>query len=77
MEKKIKKRTAVVFTALLILVIGAFFVNILVGNVRISPQEIAEVFAGKSCNTKIINIIMTIRLPRAVMALVLGGALAV
>ena len=34
MEKKIKKRTAVVFTALLILVIGAFFVNILVGTVR-------------------------------------------
>ncbi len=77
MEKKIKKRTAVVFAALFILVIGSFLVNILVGNVGISLREIAEVFAGTSDNAKIINIIMTIRLPRAVMALILGGALAV
>ncbi|MBO4458210.1 MAG: iron ABC transporter permease [Butyrivibrio sp.] len=77
MEKKLKKRTIVVFLLLTVLVIAAFLVNILVGNVRISPVDILNVFTGRSDDIKIINIVKTIRLPRAVMALVLGGALAV
>ena len=77
MERKIKRRTLVVFTGLIVLVVAAFLINILVGNVRISLPEILDVFAGRSTDTKIINIVKTIRLPRAVMALVLGGALAV
>lgn len=77
MERRIRTRTLVVFIGLLVLVVAAFLINILVGNVRIGLPEIIDVFAGRSEDAKVINIVKTIRLPRAVMALVLGGALAV
>jgi iron complex transport system permease protein len=51
--------------------------NLCIGNVQISPREVIEILLSKAGDEKIRSIIMNIRFPRTVMALVLGGALAV
>ena len=69
MPAKNNYRTIVVFALLLVLMAAAFSVNICVGNVRIDFNT--------ALDHKTANIILNIRLPRTIMALVLGGALAV
>ena len=54
-----------------------FFANILIGNVRISLDEVLRILIAGGGDVKSRNIIASIRLPRSVMTFVLGGALAV
>ena len=63
------------FTICILLAAGLFAMNIVLGSTSISVGEIISALAGKSEGTSA-TIIMNIRLPRAVAALVLGGALA-
>jgi iron complex transport system permease protein len=57
------------------LAIGLFALNIVLGSTSIPVGEIMTILAGKAEGTSA-AIILSIRLPRAVAALVLGGALA-
>lgn len=77
MTKNGNKRAAVVFALLIVLLVSAFLANILIGNVRISFDEVMRILFAGGGDIKSRNIIASIRLPRTVMTLVLGGALAV
>ncbi len=72
-----KKRTVIVFIFLIILVIAGLLINICIGSTSISLSDVLKsVFKGNA-DAKTANIIMNIRIPRTVMTLFLGGALAV
>ena len=73
---KRRSRYAMVFI-LLILAFGLITVlNINTGNVHISLSEIIDILLKKATDTKEYSIIWKIRLPRVLMAGILGGALA-
>ena len=74
---KQKSRILWGFLILIILVLAAVLLNLLVGNVKIDLRTFGEILAGAGADEKKRNIIMNIRLPRTIMAFVLGGALAV
>ena len=65
------------FAVLIILVIIAMIINIRVGNVRIDLKTITQILTGQGADDKKRSIIMNIRLPRTLLAFILGGALAV
>ena len=71
------RRYVCVFAILVILVIIALMLNLLIGNISIDLKTVWEVITGAATDDKKRNIIMNIRLPRTLMAFVLGGALAV
>lgn len=77
MAESRKLRNTVVFLSLIILVVLAFFVCIGTGNVRIPLRDVLPAILGKGGPEKNIAIIRDIRLPRTLMALILGGGLAV
>ena len=68
-----KVRNITIFILLAIMVIAVLFTNILIGSADISIKEIAEALAGEQ-NTAY-DILLKIRIPRALAALLLGGAL--
>lgn len=72
-----KKRTIIVFIILILLVLTFFLVNICVGSTTIKPGEVINILFTGNGDIKNENIIMSIRLPRAVLTFFLGGALAV
>ena len=74
---KQKSRILWVFLILIALLLAAVLLNLLVGNVKIDLRNFAEILTGAGGDEKKRNIIMNIRLPRTIMAFVLGGALAV
>ncbi len=77
MEETRKIRRIVIFTALVILSLLAFALNVCIGNVDISPAQVLVIMLGRSGDMASSTIVMDIRLPRALMAFVLGGGLAV
>ena len=70
-----RKRGVLFFTICILLAFGLLAMNILLGSTHVTAREIMDVFAGRADDTTA-AIIMNIRLPRAVAAFVLGGALA-
>lgn len=74
---KQKSRILWVFLILIALLLAAVLLNLLVGNVKIDLRTFGEILTGAGGDEKKRNIIMNIRLPRTIMAFVLGGALAV
>ncbi len=77
MPTRSSKRNFIVFAILVLILLSSFVANLCIGNVQISPREVLEILFSKAGDEKIRSIIMNIRFPRTVMALVLGGALAV
>lgn len=77
MDEVRKVRKTAVFASLILLILVAFTLGVSVGNVSISLGEIADIIFGGGQGSRNAAIIMDIRLPRTVMALILGGALAV
>ena len=71
---KRRSRYAMVFI-LLILAWLITVLNINTGNVHISLSEIIDILLKKATDTKEYSIIWKIRLPRILMAAILGGAL--
>lgn len=69
-------RILFVYLLLVVLALAAAFLNLFTGNVHITPREVIEAIIGMAGDEKTKNIIMSIRLPRMIMAFVLGGALA-
>lgn len=76
MKRDRRLRYGIAFTVLAILLIILLTVNIKYGSVDMTVKDIMEVFAGKG-DVTVSRIIMDIRLPRVMAALILGGALSV
>lgn len=79
-----QRRYRAVMGLLLLLVIGAFLASVGQGAVSIAPAQVVAVFlskAGVASNTEVSplheNVLWSIRLPRALLGLIVGGALAV
>lgn len=70
-------RKKVLFIILLILGVFLFFLAVGVGSVFVSPREILDIIMGNGTNPSHTAIIMQIRLPRVIAAILLGGALSV
>lgn len=76
MDKKEKLRYPAVFLFLGVLFVAAVFANINSGSVDVSWKEIMDILLKKAGDNEIsYNIIWKIRLPRLLMAAILGGAL--
>ncbi len=71
-----KRRNAVFFCVITILIIAFFWINIVLGSADISVREVLGIITGGSSETMESSIIMGIRMPRAISAVLLGGALA-
>lgn len=71
------KRRIMAFSLLVMLIIAVSAWNILFGSVSLSYNEILSVLAGKSSDITSVNIVLNLRLPRLMAALLLGGALSV
>ena len=77
MDKNRKSRGIAVFLVIILLALTAFIMNICIGNVSIDIKDIPGILFSGAGEGKSRSIIMNIRLPRALMTFVLGGALAV
>ena len=69
-------RTAFLFTALALLTVALFTADLLVGSVAVAPADILAALTGGDCDPAIRDIILRIRLLKAVTALLAGAALA-
>lgn len=77
MKEKVKVRRAWGFALLIFLVAVFLLWNLSAGSVSISAGEIWQILQGKGQDATKWNIICSIRLPRLLSALILGGALSV
>lgn len=69
-------KTAFLFTALALLTVALFTADLLVGSVAVALADIWAALTGGDCNPAIRDIILRIRLLKAVTALLAGAALA-
>ncbi len=72
-----RKRIVTVFVILAVVLIMAILLNLCIGNVPIGIKDVFSMLFSPGGDEKKRSILMNIRLPRTLMALVLGGALAV
>ena len=77
MERKRAKRTYLGFSLLFVLLAVFLIWNLLAGSVSLSASEIWQILLGGGEDLMQRRIIMQIRLPRMMAALILGGALSV
>ena len=77
MEQKRKTRTWCGFLLLLVLLAVFLIWNLFAGSVQLSASHIGQILLGGGEDLTQQRIIMQIRLPRMVSALILGGALSV
>lgn len=71
-----KKRYTILFIILILLAVSAFAVNVFTGSASISLKEAFDTIFLKKENDTAYNILMKIRIPRTLAAMLLGGALA-
>ena len=69
-------KTAFLFTALALLTVALFTADLLVGSVAVAPADIWAALTGGDCDPAIRDIILRIRLLKAVTTLLAGAALA-
>lgn len=72
-----KVRYTACFAILLVLLAAAVILGLYSGSVGLSAGEVTNILLGKGSNKAAENIIMEIRVPRALSAVILGGALSV
>lgn len=77
MRKKRMRRYALSFFLLLFLLACLMVWNVREGSVELSFQEVAGILAGQGGEETALRIVLDIRLPRVLAAVLLGGALAV
>lgn len=70
-----KNKTLSIYICLIVAVIILLVLNICVGSVKVPLQDAFLSLAGKNKDTSFYDIVMLIRFPRAVGAIVLGGGL--
>ena len=71
-----RTRCAIVFAIMIAAFAVVIVININSGNVHISVSEIAKAIFLREGQDKVLDIIWTIRLPRIIVSMLLGGALA-
>ena len=71
------RRTAILFAALTALTVVLFMCDMAVGSVRVSLCEVWAALTGGECDAAVRDIILKIRIVKAVMAVMAGAALAV
>ena len=71
-----ERRTAILFTVLSLLTAALFTADLLVGSVAVALRDIWAALTGGSCDPAVRDIILKIRLLKAVTALFAGAALA-
>ncbi|MBR6390656.1 MAG: iron ABC transporter permease [Lachnospiraceae bacterium] len=71
-----RKRVTIVFILMLVCLALLVWINAVTGSVSIPPGDVISVVLGRSSDEMWTNIIMNIRLPRMIAAIVLGGCLA-
>ena len=76
-DKNARARRATAFDLAVLLALGALFVaNLCLGSVETSPAEVLRILAaGPGDTSTAAQVIWQIRLPRAIEAVLLGGAL--
>lgn len=72
-----KKRYAFSFATILFLLFALTLVNLLTGSINITTSDLIKVLAGMNPENILRRVIIDIRLPRIVAAILLGGALSV
>ncbi|WP_315119282.1 iron ABC transporter permease [uncultured Clostridium sp.] len=75
--KGLIKRKKIILAFLIIAIIGVFFANILIGSSGLTVLEVFKTIAGKAPDDMTRTIVWEIRLPIALMAIVVGAALAI
>ena len=70
------RRTAILFTVLSLLTAALFTADLLIGSVAVALRDIWAALTGGSCDPAVSDIILKIRLLKAVTALFAGAALA-
>ncbi|MCD7865081.1 MAG: iron ABC transporter permease [Clostridiales bacterium] len=73
---QMKTRCLIGYMILVILVLVFLALNICIGSVNIPFREVLRILSGSSANETWTDIVLQIRFPRAVAALILGGGLA-
>ena len=71
------KRLTITYVALAAALLGLFALNLFWGSVAISPRGVVQALLGRGQDELAANILLQLRLPRAVMVLLLGAALSV
>lgn len=75
-DRKKTVRYTMVFVCLILAFLLIFVMNVVIGSVNIPLGQVGKIIFGGAGSDGERNIVMQIRLPRAVMAALLGGALA-
>ena len=71
------KRLTIAYAAMAGALLVLLALNLLLGSVALSPAAVAEVLLGRAADSLTRTILLQFRLPRAVMAVLLGAALSV
>ncbi len=71
-----KRRYVVYFVLILCLIAALFLLNLVIGSAHLSFGKVLAILAGDRSDTLLTNIILNIRLPRAIAAFLFGGSLA-
>ena len=69
------KRLTITYVALAAALLGLFALNLFWGSVAISPRGVVQALLGREQDELAANILLQLRLPRAVMVVLLGAAL--
>ncbi|NDV46437.1 iron ABC transporter permease [Paludibacter sp. 221] len=72
-----KKNSYIIFLILAILTIVLFFADLVFGSIRIPVQDILSVFTGNKKDIITSEIILNLRIPKAITAVLTGSSLAV
>ncbi len=72
-----KKRYTISFAAILILLFLLILGNLLTGSVHVTPGDLAALFSPGGSDGTVARVLLDIRLPRILAAVLLGGALSV
>ena len=72
-----KSRTTILFTLLAVAVAALFVADLAVGSTSITMSEVWAALTGGDCDVATRDIVLKIRLIKAVMAILAGAALAV
>lgn len=75
MSRKKRNRYMAAYAALVMLLLALLMLNVCIGSISISLSDIVQNFTGGQIGETERNILIRIRLPRALAAAILGGAL--
>ncbi|MCM3361114.1 FecCD family ABC transporter permease [Niallia sp. Sow4_A1] len=75
-SKSSKTKLFIVSTILIVAIICVFFLSLNIGTIKISPIEIIDAFTGTG-STQTFNILYNFRLPRSVIAILIGIGMAI